>query len=285
MSPLFLALLVLGAAPQATPAPQRSLGPDVQMHSAFPSTFLSKPRDIIVWLPPGYEKERERRYPVLYMHDGANVYVEWRIDEIAKPLIASGEVEPLIIVLVPNGGQPEDRFDDYTWTRPARAKSGGNADAYGRMLIEELKPFIDREYRTLPDAANTGMGGASLGALVSLHLALEHPGVFGKLILMSPAVWWDDKLLLRDVGRLKTRPPLRIWLDVGKAEAPSMVRNAQALRDTLSRKGWKRGEDLTYFELPDGRHAEAWFARRAGQALKYLFPGGSVKSSGAAAPR
>lgn len=285
MTPLLLALLVLTSTPQADPAPQRSPGPDVKIHSAFPSKFLSKPRDIIVWLPPGYEQERERRYPVLYMHDGANVYVEWRIDEIAKPLISSGEVEPLIIVLVPNGGQPEDRFDDYTWTKPARAKSGGKADVYGRMLIEELKPFIDREYRTRPDAANTAMGGASLGALVSLHLALEHPGVFGKLMLMSPAVWWDDKLLLRDVGRLKTRPPLRIWLDVGKAESPSMVRNAQALRDTLSRKGWKRGEDLTYFELPDGRHAEAWFARRAGQALKYLFPGNPVKSSAAAAPR
>lgn len=283
MRSLVLALLVVASTPAAGTGQHRSLGPDVQMHSAFASKFLAKPRDIIVWLPPGYEKERDRRYPVLYMHDGANVYVEWRIDEIVKPLIASGEVEPLIIVLVPNGGQQQDRFEDYTWTKPPRAKFGGKAEAYGRMLVEELKPFIDREYRTLPDAANTGMGGASLGALVSLHFALAHPDVFGKLMLMSPAVWWDDRLLLRDVGKLKARPSIRIWLDVGQAESPSMIRDAQALRDTLARKGWKRDADLTYFELPDGRHDEAWFARRAGPALKYLFPGGSVKRFGAAA--
>lgn len=285
MKPLFLALLIVVATPPAGAGQHRPLGPDVRMHSAFPTKFLARPRDIIVWLPPGYEAERERRYPVLYMHDGANVYVDWRIDEIAKPLIAAGEIEPLIIVLVPNGGQPQDRFEDYTWTKPARAKFGGKADAYGRMLLEELKPFIDKEYRTLPDGANTGLGGASLGALVSLHLALQHPGVFGKLILMSPAVWWDDKLVLRDVAKVNPRPPIRIWLDVGKAEASGMVRDAKALRDTLTRKGWKSGADLTYFELPDGRHAEQWFAQRAGAALRFLFPGAAAKASVAAPAR
>lgn len=89
------------------------------MHSAVPSKFLVKPRDVMAWLPPSDETEREKRYPVLYLQDGANVYIEWRVDEVAKPLIASQQIEPLIIVLVPNGGGLEDRYDDYTPTRPA----------------------------------------------------------------------------------------------------------------------------------------------------------------------
>ena len=152
---------------------ERELGPDVRMHSAIASKFLSKPRDVVVWLPPGYATETSKRYPVLYMHDGSNVYIEWRIDEVAKPLIASGEIQPLIVVMIPNGAEPHARFEDYTPTKPANAKFGGKADAYGRFIIEEVKPLIDREYRTLSDPANTGLGGASLGGLVSLYLGLE----------------------------------------------------------------------------------------------------------------
>ena len=251
---------------------ERQLGPDVRMHAAVPSKFLAKPRDVIVWLPPGYETEREKRYPVLYMHDGSNVYIEWRIDDVARSLIASRQIEPLIVVLVPNGGAPEDRYEDYTPTRPRNAKYGGKADEYGRFLVEELKPIVDREYRTVPDAANTGLGGASLGGLVSLYLGLKYPDVFGKLAIVSPSVAWDDRLIVRKVYSLKSKPPTRIWLDVGKLESPGFIRNVKELRDALRHKGWKPGADLEYLEAADGKHDDVSFGRRADQMLKFLFP-------------
>jgi predicted alpha/beta superfamily hydrolase len=99
--------------------------------------------------------------------------------------------------MVSNGGTQEDRFDEYTPTRPPSFKSGGKADSHGRMLVEEVKPLIDSEYRTLADAPNTGLGGTSLGGLVSLYLGLQHPSIFGKLAVMSPSIWWDNKLIVR----------------------------------------------------------------------------------------
>jgi len=267
--------------PPSAGAQERALEPDVRMHSAVPSKFLAKPRDVMVWLPPGYGTEREKRYPVLYLQDGANVYIEWRVDEIAKPLIASQQIEPLIIVLVPNGGGPEDRYDDYTPTRPANARAGGKAGAYGRFLVEELKPFIDREYRTLKDPASAGLGGASLGGLVSLYLGLDYPEVFGKLAVMSPSVWWDNKLILRKVNGLKTKPSSRIWLDVGALETQTVLRDVKELRDALRRKGWTPGTDLVHFEAPDGRHDDVSFGRRADMMLKFLFPGKARSNTGA----
>lgn len=264
------ALLVVPVGPPVA-QPERPLGPDVRRHAGFATTFLPKPRDIIVWLPPGYESAQEKRYPVLYLHDGANVYVEWRIDDVAKALIAAGEIEPLLIVFVPNGGTPEDRFDDYTPTRPATARAGGKADLYGRFLVEELKPFIDREYRTHGGSASTALGGASLGGLVSLYLGLEYPDVFGRLAVMSPSVSWDGKMIIRKVKDLKSRSPSRIWLDAGAAEPPGVLRNVKELRDALVRKGWVLGTDLTHFEAPGARHDEVSFGRRADRMLKFLF--------------
>jgi predicted alpha/beta superfamily hydrolase len=94
------------------------------------------------------------------------------------------------------------------------------------LLIEELKPWIDRTYRTLPGAKNTGLGGSSLGGLISLYVGFAHPEVFGKLALMSPSLWWDQRSVLEAVERQATKPDLKIWLDMGTAEG------AKPLRDT-----------------------------------------------------
>jgi predicted alpha/beta superfamily hydrolase len=250
----------------------RALNEEFRLHKDFHSKFLPKNRDVIVWLPPGYAAEPDKRYPVLYMHDGANVFVLWRIDEMAKPLITSREVEPLIIVMVPHGGTQDDRFDEYTPTKPPNFRSGGKADSYGRMLVEELKPFIDSEYRTLKDPANTGLGGASFGGLVSLHLGLKYPMVFGKVAVMSPSVWWDNKLIVRNVNELKSKPALRIWLDIGTGEGPRVVDDAKELRNALVKKGWVLNSDLIYFEAKGSGHNEEAFAQRAKPMLKHLFP-------------
>ena len=217
-------------------AQQRTLTPNMRVHN-FRSQVLSKERHLLVWLPPGYGENAERRYPVYYMHDGQNAYLNWRIDETAQALIESGELEPLILVGVYHGGTHEERYRDYTPTRDPNFKTSGGADAYGRMLVEEIKPFIDSQYRTLTDAANTGLGGASLGGLVSLHLGLKYPVTFGKLALMSPSVWWDDGAAVKSVKKLSAKPDLRIWLDIGTAEGDKAVGDVKRLRDALVAKG------------------------------------------------
>lgn len=275
---VFFLLVLCGWDGLKTNAQQRFVSDkEFDVYKEFGSKFLDHARDFIVWLPPDYDSQPTKRYPVLYMHDGGSVFVLWRIDEVAKPLIASGEIEPLIIVMIYNGGTQEARFDEYTPTQSARFKSGGKADAYGRMLVEELKPFIDSEYRTLTDAANTGLGGASLGGIVSLHLGLKYPAVFGKLAIVSPSVWWDDKVMVRNVKALTSKPALRIWLDIGTAEGSGSVDNVKELRDALVKKGWTLNSDLAYFEAKGGIHHDEAFAKRAGPILKHLFPSRSRK--------
>src|SRR5687768_15315891 len=128
-----------------------------------------------------------RRYPVLYMHDGQNLFEpetafnkgeHWRVGETATELIEAGRIDPPVVVGIYNTG--EMRIDEYTPTTDKKL-GGGLADDYGRMIVEELKPLIDRTYRTRTDREGTGIAGSSLGGLVSLHLAFNHPAVFGKV--------------------------------------------------------------------------------------------------------
>jgi predicted alpha/beta superfamily hydrolase len=270
---LVCALITLCGWPGLTSHAQqqyRTLTPDLHFYD-MGSKFLPKESRVFVWVPPGYDSEPAKRYPVLYMHDGASVFFNWRLDEIAKPLIASRQIEPLIIVMVANGGTQDDRFDQYTPTRSSGFSHGGKADAYGRFLIEELKPFIDSEYRTLTDAANTGLGGVSLGGLVSLYLGLKNSAVFGRLAVMSPSVWWDNKLIVRQVKNLVSKPGMRIWLDIGTGEGQTSIGDVKELRDALVKKGWKPDSDLMYYEAKGAEHNEEAFARRAGVMLTYLF--------------
>src|SRR3954454_10089714 len=173
----------------------------LRYHRRFPSRYLSTPRDIVVYVPPGYD-EAEWRCPVLYLQDGQNLFdpstafggTDWRVDLTADELIRSGNIPPVLIVGIYNTGVR--RISEYTPTRDRNRKKGGKADRYAQMLARELKPFIDREYRTRKGSEWTGTGGSSLGALVSLESGLLYPKVFGNLALLSPSVWWDDCVIL-----------------------------------------------------------------------------------------
>jgi len=270
----------------ATFAQQRhTLTGDIRVHKSFHSKILNNDRDILVYLPPNYKSNRKKLYSVLYLNDGQNLFdgatsfipgQEWRVDETAQSLITGGQIEPLIIVGVYNTGK--DRINEYTPTEDQKYKMGGKADIYGRMLIEELKPFIDTTYRTRRDPRHTGLGGSSLGGLVSLYLGLKYSNVFGKLAVVSPSVWFANKEILRDVAAVQKKPNLRIWLDTGTKEgttaeeAQQTVVNARLLKEALVRKGWRPGKDLNYFEAEGAEHNERAWAVRMEPILKFLFP-------------
>ena len=248
----------------------------------FRSLVLGNSRHVFVYLPPRYDFSPERRYPVLYMQDGQNLFdpalafihgQDWRLDETAQRLIETGAIEPLIIVGVDHAGI--GRTGEFAPTVDLRHKEGGKADAYGAMLVTELKPWIDAHYRTRPDAASTGLGGSSMGGLLSLFLALTRPDVFGRAAVMSPSLWWDRRHIIALARALERKPPVRLWLDCGSEEGYSTVHNVRILKNILIRCGWRMDADLSYREVEGGRHSEADWGARAGEMLKFLFPAGS----------
>lgn len=251
---------------------------DLRKYEALPSRFLPGGRDLIVYLPKIYSAEATRQFPVLYLQDGQNLFdgrtsfvpgMDWHVGQTADEVIASGDVEPLIIVGIYHANRR--RVEEYTPTRDRRL-GGGKAKLYGRMLMEEIKPFIESEFRALPGPAHTGLGGSSLGALVALYLGLEHPEVFGRLAVLSPSVWWDKGFILRSVGRTKPSPRPKIWLDVGSREGERTVANVVRLRDALVAQGWTQGLDLRFEQVADGEHNEASWATRVSPFLRFLFP-------------
>jgi len=266
------------------PAPPRksTLTGNIRFHEQFESKILRNKRRIGVYLPPGYARDVDVRYPVLYMHDGQNCFDdatsfagEWHADETAQRLIERGEIEPIIIVAIANSGA--GRTDEYTPTKSDRYDEGGRAQEYARFLLEELKPFIDREYRTQPGRNTTGVCGSSLGGLVSLYIAMTHADQVGLCAAISPSLWWGNEALLKsiqaDPGWARH---CRIWFDMGTAENPARadlrdVQNTRRLAAILTRAGLQRGKDFEYLEVEGGEHNEQAWAARFDQVLRFLF--------------
>jgi predicted alpha/beta superfamily hydrolase len=175
----------------------------------------------------------------------------------------------LILVGIANTGLR--RMAEYTPTRDFKM-GGGEGRSYGRLLIEELKPLIDRSYRTSPGPENTGVGGSSLGGLISLYLGFAHPEVFAKVAVMSPSLWWDHRSILNAINDQKTNPQLRIWLDMGTAEGLRHLRDTDMLERLLLKRGWRSGVDLAYEKVHGAVHDERAWSERFGDVLRFLFP-------------
>lgn len=234
---------------------------------------------MLVYLPPAYEEDSRRRFPVLYLHDGQNIFdgetsfirgQEWEVDESAEKLIRGQSIQPVIIVGIHNTG--DLRTEEYTPTYDSSKKSGGGAGQYGRFIVEELKPFIDGTYRTWRAVRSTGIGGSSLGGLVSLYLWLCYPHIFGKLAVMSPSLWWDHRVILRMLIESQHPQKPKLWLDIGTQEGSSHTHDTRQLRDLLVSKGWREGRNLKYVEARGHGHNEWAWARRVPQMLRFLFP-------------
>jgi predicted alpha/beta superfamily hydrolase len=270
-------------ATQGTPVQGRfaSLSGHIEKVSNFESKVLGNKRGLIVYLPPQYESEPNRKFPVLYMHDGQNIFdgmtsyipnQEWRADEAAEALIGAGLIEPIIIVGIDNAGA--DRGNEYLPTKIkfGNSEMGGRADDYAKMLTQELMPMINFRYRTKTGPTNTGLCGSSLGGVITSYLGIKHPEVFGKLGVVSPSVWVDNRVLLKLVKPVdrKVRRP-KVWIDMGGKEGFNAVRDAEDLFKAYTAAGWKPKSEVVYAMEPNAEHNELAWSRRIGSILIYLF--------------
>jgi len=247
-------------------------------------------RRIWVYLPPGYDREPDRRYPVLYMFDGQNVFDdatsfagEWKVDETLEKLIPAGLIAPLIVVAVANGG--DRRTEEYTPWYSSAQETGGGGGKHLQEWIDILLPHIDTNYRTLTGPANTGLAGSSLGGLMVLYAAYTHPDVFGKLGSFSPTIMWAGGRL-PDMIAKKDKPVVTIYMDMGTLEQGNPhdadgngidddIDSLRRMRDILFGQDFVMGWDLLVIESKGDRHNEAYWSKRFPGAVLFLFPRGS----------
>ncbi len=252
------------------------------------SEILKNSRNVDIYLPPTYFKNKDKNYPVIYMNDGNNLFypeqsfagVHWAVDSTIENLSHKGLIDEVIVVGIHNTMQ---RSYEYTWQEMKfRTQSqGGGGSKYAKFIIEELKPFIDQKYRTLKDRNNTAIIGSSLGGLISLYLGINHPETFSKLGVISPSLWWNYGTAIKDADNL--RNDMQIWLDMGVNEGKCNcgkctpqkedyhLTNLRSLKKLLSEKGFKEGVNLGYFEDEHGSHNESSWARRLHLPLRFFF--------------
>jgi predicted alpha/beta superfamily hydrolase len=256
---------------------------DLRLHQ-FRSRIFRNTRFLRVWLPPGYDDpaNESHRYPVFYLNDGQNLFepttsfngVEWQVDETADRSIREGVVPPMIIVGMDNAGR--DRIREYMPHRslqPMIVRVSGTR--YPDFLTDDVMPFMARHYRVATGPENTGLGGSSLGALISLFTAAVKPGLIGRLLIESPSLWASNRQMIRQSRTVRNWPE-RIFLGTGTAEAGkpdrdrSMVDDVRELASTFRRAGL----DDKHFKLvidEGANHHESHWARRFPDALKFLF--------------
>lgn len=255
----------------------------VLLESALYSPQLGRSRRIWACLPPDYHTSGSR-YPVVYMHDGQNlfdnpeaVFGSWGIDQALNRIFmrkeqgAAGKsdfgTQPIFIA-IENAG--EHRITEYSpWTNPRYGGGGGND--YLRFIRDTLKPLVDARLRTLPERRHTGIMGSSMGGLISLYAAIEHADVFGMAGIFSPSLWFSPDIL--DYVRHKTpRLPVKILLMAGQQESKTMVSDLLDLYEALLEAG-HADENLHYDLHADGVHSEWFWAREFEHALHWLFEG------------
>ena len=286
----FAAVLGATSFPAAAQDPPLGVTGTVRFHGAFPSRHVAG-RNVEVWLPPDYGRDASARYPVLYMHDGQNVFapatsyggVDWGVDETMTRLIAERRVRPAIVVAVWNSPA---RFNEYM---PRKALASDSAvatgiagwapvkgpllsDEYLRFLVEELKPFIDRGYRTRAGPADTFIMGSSMGGLISAYALTEYPGVFGGAACIS--THWPAGAGAM-VAYLRTALPApashRIYFDHGTATLDSLYPPFQLQADSAMRSaGYTEGRNWVTRVFPGAEHSERAWRARVAEPLVFL---------------
>lgn len=240
----------------------------------FWSPQLNNTRTLTIYLPPSYYENTLKRYPVLYAHDGQNLFdaatssfgVEWQMDETSNSLIGNGNMDEVIIVGINN---TSNRLWEYT---PCCDPSygGGGADTYESFILNTVKPYIDGNFRTLVKREDTGLIGSSLGGLVSFYITRRHSEVFSKAACMSSSFWWNNEDLTHQVQAYVGKVPARFYIDAGTNN--DGLTETTNMRDALVADGYVQGNDLYYYVAQGGSHNEASWAARLSIPLTYLFP-------------
>jgi len=263
-----------------------------QVHTlavAFAMPQLGRQRRVLLYLPTDYAKQPARRYPVLYLHDGQNVFDEatsfggeWGVDETLDKLRQTGQdATGSIVVAIDNGN--EFRSDEYIpWPSTAlkdQPHQGGQGGAYVDFLAQTLKPYVDAHYRTRPDAAHTGVAGSSLGGLISVYAALKYPKVFGAVGVFSPAFWVCNDSLRAFAKTHPAAPTARFYFVCGPKESETMLPLMKQWRDELRAEGVPVA-NLSLHAPADGEHREWFWRREFLAAYRFLFgPAANAKAS------
>jgi len=251
-------------------------------------------REVVVHLPPGYDPSRADPYPLLVLHDGQNLLAarpearggSWHVDTTLDRLTAAGRIPPLVLAGIDHAS--EDRINEFSPT-PGRQPGAGQAEDYARLVLDRILPALAADVHVRTDFEGLGLGGSSMGGLVTLWMAATFPGRFSRLLVMSPSIWWDRRMILKYLRQRGLAPSTRIWLDAGRKEGRIVARDARDLRDLLVEQ---RHPAFKYFEDPAGDHSESSWARRLPAALEWLYEGSageagaaSTTTSGAGAKR
>lgn len=249
--------------------PDPQITGDYQVLPQMHSKFLEHDRDVIVWFPPGYDAHPAKRYPVLYMHDGRQVFdpgtstwgKDWQVDELAQDMILSGELEPFIVVAV---DCTDARRDEYA---PSR-----KGDNYLRFLLQELKPMVDEKWRT--DPARSCIAGSSMGGLISFYAAWKHPEVFSGAACLSPAFverYGSECFRMVEADR-EHLPDLDLFLSCGGAAGleAELLDGTLKMADRLKSAGFPESRLTVRIESWAEHNEEAW-ARMTPHWLRFLF--------------
>jgi predicted alpha/beta superfamily hydrolase len=262
----------------------------IEKHMAFPSALVS-PREIDVWLPPGYEENSAERYPVIYMHDGQNIFnpaysyggASWEVDRALCRLMQAGKTRGAIIVGIWNTGM--GRFPEYmpkkaaTGERlelyvggPTMPTAGISSDAYLKFIVTEVKPFIDRTYRTQPDAAHTSVMGSSMGGLISVYAICEYPQVFGGAGCVSTHFPAGNGAVIDYLARSLPKPGAnKFWFDYGTKTLDALYEPFQQRADAvMTAAGYTAGRDWITRKFEGAEHSEKSWRERVELPLEFL---------------
>jgi len=269
---------------------------DLRLHT-ITSRVFGNTRPLRVLVPSGYDAtgNRNRRYPVLFLNDGQNLFdaataalnpMEWGVDEVVVRLIRERRIQPMIIVGIDSAGR-RGRFKEYfPWVdvllQPPEPNPQGSR--YPEFLVDEVVPFVKKHYRVSSDVRQVGIGGSSAGALAAIMAVLHRPDVFGRLLAESPSLYLDDYHILREPRGNLAAWPGRVFLGVGTNES-----NAPACDPTASRRGGLANDQQRFADalrswgvaekairlrvVPCAQHDEHAWGLRLPEALEFLFGG------------
>jgi predicted alpha/beta superfamily hydrolase len=257
---------------------QQSAVGNIKILRDFESPELGNKRDLLVYLPPSYDKSSSR-YPVIYMHDGQNLFDdatsfagEWAVDQTLESESERGL--EAIVVAVPNVGA--ERLAEYSPFVDEK-HGGGRGDLYVDFLVNTVKPVVDADFRTLTEPQYTGIAGSSMGGLISIYAFFREPTVFGFAGVMSPAFWFAKGAIFDYVSQIDFAPG-RLYLDVGTREGEQTLRDVKRMRDMLLGMGYRSGWDLLCIIDEGATHNEAAWRRRLRRELQFLV--GSRETAG-----